>query len=130
MTPSKLRKQSKRPISKLKREAWKLFSAFIRKRDKNICFTCGAVTYGSSYHAGHMIPRLICGPILYFSEEAVRGQCFRCNINLGGNGAVFAFNYEKRYGKEKYLRLMRLWRETRGTKWTEAYLLEIIKKYA
>lgn len=84
-----LRKVSKTSNAKLKRKLWKVFSEYIRKRDGGICFTCGRAAQGSGYHAGHFVAKSVGGLTLYFNEENVRGQCYNCNINLGGNSYLF-----------------------------------------
>lgn len=86
---TKLRKQGKSSTSKLKRELWKVFAAFIKKRDKNICFTCDRKCEGSGAHAGHFINKSVGGLALYFHEDNVHCQCFNCNINLGGNQYIY-----------------------------------------
>lgn len=96
-----LRKVSKSPVSKLKAKLWKVFSAYIRGRDKGICFTCGIRAEGSGYHAGHFIPKSVGGIALYFHPENTRGQCYRCNIHLGGN----QYEYSQRLGEETVKRL-------------------------
>ena len=83
-----------------KKKAWAPFSKFIRKRDDGICFTCEKKVFGKGYHAGHFIPGAICGKSLYFSEVNVHGQCYYCNINLGGNGAIYAIKMQQKYGKD------------------------------
>ncbi len=64
---------------------WNWFSKYIRLRDKGICFTCGRYAEGSGYHAGHFIPSSIGGLALRYHEDNVHGQCYNCNINLGGS---------------------------------------------
>lgn len=91
------RNKAVKPISKLKKDLWKCFSAYIRKRDKNICFICGKRAEGSAYHASHFIPKSVGGLILYFNEDNVHGCCYHDNINLGGN----LYEYSLRLGKEK-----------------------------
>lgn len=76
-------------ISQLKKDLWKVFSAYIRARDNNICFTCGKYSEGSGYHAGHFIAKSVGGLELYFNEDNVHGQCYHCNINLGGNSYIY-----------------------------------------
>ncbi len=87
----------KKTPGQLKKELWKHFSAYIRKRDKNICYICGRFAEGSGYHAGHFIPKSVGGLVLYFNEENVHGCCYNCNINLGGN----LYLYGKKLGEEK-----------------------------
>ena len=92
----------KKTIGWWKKKAWAVFSAWIRKRDKGICFTCDRFCEGSGYHAGHYIPRSL-SSYLYFDERNVSGQCYRCNIHLSGN----ADEYAARLGEDvvKQLRL-------------------------
>lgn len=99
-----LKKVSKAPVSKLKAKLWKVFSEYIRKRDKGICFTCGRKCEGSGYHAGHFIPKSVGGIVLYFHPENVNGQCAHCNIWLSGN----QWEYGQRLGPEKVQRLYAL----------------------
>jgi len=120
MKKTKLKKKSKSRISLLKRKLWEVFSKYIRKRDKNICFTCGRNGEGKGMHAGHFIPKSVGGITLYFNEENVNAQCYNCNINLGGNQYVYGKNLGKK--AEKLYKL-------KGTiaKWTEE---DYIKKTA
>ena len=113
----------KKTNAQLKKELWKVFSAYIRKRDKGVCFTCGRICDGKGYHAGHFINRSVGGLILYFNEENVRGQCYHCNINLGGNQYI----YGQKLGEEKCKELYALKQKT--TKWTEKDYLEKIEYY-
>ena len=102
MRKTALRKTSKAPISKLKAKLWKVFSEYIRKRDGGICFTCGRKAEGSGYHAGHFISKSVGGIVLYFHPENVRGQCYNCNINLGGNSYIFGQKLGEKKVKELY----------------------------
>ena len=83
-----------------KKKFWKLFSEYIRKRDCGTCFTCGLQKEYKQMQAGHCIPRASGGLMLYFDEINVHCQCYRCNINLGGNGAVYAQRIRDVYGDE------------------------------
>lgn len=84
----------KKTNAQLKKELWKVFSEFIRKRDMFTCFTCGRIGTSSGIHAGHFISKAVGGLSLYFNEDNVHAQCYHCNINLGGNSYV----YGKRLG--------------------------------
>lgn len=75
----------KKTPAQLKKSLWKVFSEYIRKRDKGICFICGRKCEGSGYHAAHFIPKSVGGLALYFHEDNVHGCCYHDNINLGGN---------------------------------------------
>lgn len=87
----------KKTPAQLKKKLWKVFSQYIRLRDKGICFTCDRRCEGSGYHAGHFISKAAGGISLYFNEDNVHGQCYHCNINLGGNSYIFG----TKLGKEK-----------------------------
>ena len=87
----------KKSITYLKKLLWtKYFTPFIKARDKGICFTCGQVQSGKGLHCGHYIPKKIGGNLLYFNELNVHCQCFHCNINLGGYGAMYHINMIKK----------------------------------
>ena len=121
--PKSGKKQKTLTISKLKKKLWTEFSIFIRKRDKGICFTCGRYAEGSGYHAGHFIPKSVGGISLYFHEENVRGQCYNCNINLGGS----QWEYGQRLGQETVDKLYKIKGEY--DKWTVEDYLEKIEYY-
>ncbi len=91
--PSKKKKRSRAkltPLKKLKKELWELCKQIIRKLYGNTCYTCGAKNLeGGNWQTGHFIPRSICGLYLRFDLRNLRPQCYRCNISLSGNGAIF-----------------------------------------
>ncbi len=91
-----------------KKDLWKIFSLFIRTRDKFTCFTCGKSGDGKGMHAGHFIPRSTGGLSLYFHEMNVHAQCYFCNINLGGNGAEYYRRMIEKYGNDDVAELFRL----------------------
>lgn len=76
--------------------------------------------------AGHMVPKAT-GNVLYFDETNVHCQCYYCNINLGGNGAVYASNFIKQYGKRKFDALMKKRHEEKI--YTIENYQSLIKKY-
>ena len=72
---------------------WKLCREITFKRYGNVCYTCGARNLEKqNRQCGHLFPKGSLGALLKYDLRILRPQCFRCNINLGGNGAVF---YEK-----------------------------------
>lgn len=93
----------KKTNAQLKKQLWKVFSEYVRKRDKGICFTCGRKVEGSGYHSGHFIPKSVGGLSLYFDESNVNGQCYNCNINLGGNQYAYGIKLGEAKVKELYL---------------------------
>lgn len=109
MKRTKLRKEAKKhTLGWWKKKFWSTFSRFIRLRDKGTCFTCGSKKPWKQMQAGHMIPRASGGLSLYFHEKNVHCQCYRCNINLGGNGAVYADKFIKKYGQSEFDKIIEL----------------------
>lgn len=96
-------KVAKKPVKlgKLKKDLWRVFSAYIRKRDNYVCFTCGRKAEGSGMHAGHWIPKSVSGFSLYFSEEAVNAQCYSCNIHKSGNWLAYEEAMIRKHGKQR-----------------------------
>lgn len=116
-------------ISKHKKRAWVVFSRFVRERDKGICISCGRYAEGRNYHAGHFIAGSICGVTLFFSEINVNGQCYHCNINLGGNGSLYALAMQRKHGMDIIEKLNKERLKNKGKQWTHEMLDKIIKKY-
>ena len=85
--------------SKLKKKLWQAVSLYVRTRDKGVCITCGRHGEGSGYHCGHFLPSSICGLYLRYDERNLAGQCYNCNINLGGWGERFADALERKHGR-------------------------------
>ena len=80
---------------------WELCKQVIRKRDGDKCVICGTSGLeGVNAQTGHFIPSGACGAYLRFNIRNLHLSCYRCNINLGGNGAIFAKSLENKYGKE------------------------------
>jgi hypothetical protein len=101
MKRSGIRKTAKaKTMGWWKKEFWTVFSLFIRTRDNFQCFTCDNRADGKGMHAGHFIPRASGGLSLYFHEQNVHAQCYRCNMNLGGNGAEYYKRMVTKYGQE------------------------------
>lgn len=122
-----LRRKSKTPLKKLKDKLWAACSTYIRKRDAGICFTCGRTCEGSGYHAGHFIPDAVGGLLLRYEETNIHGQCYHCNINLGGWGERYTQKMEEKYSKEHVSDLRKLIYKT--TKWEEYDYLQKTEYY-
>ena len=89
-------------LSRNKAKLWNLMSKYIRlsymgEDGKCQCVTCGIKREYKAIHAGHFIPKAQ-GVQLFFDERNVHPQCFRCNVNLGGNGVEYYVFMEKKYG--------------------------------
>lgn len=123
------RKKKVETISHHKKRVWITVSKFIRLRDKGICFVCGKYAEGSAYHAGHFIPGSICGVSLFFSEVNLHGECYNCNINLGGNGALYALAMQKKYGPDIIEKLNKERLANKGKQWNHKMLDELLTHY-
>ncbi len=65
------------------------------------CYTCPQTNLtGSNCQTGHFIPKSVCGAFLKYDLRNLRIQCFRCNCNLSGNGAIFYRNMVRDEGQE------------------------------
>jgi len=85
-----LKRKSKSLIRKTQDVLWELCKQIVRLKYKNVCYTCGKTgLVGSDWHTGHLLPKASCGAYLKYDLRILRPQCYNCNINLGGNGAVF-----------------------------------------
>lgn len=122
---TKLKKWS---LPKWKKELWKVFAEYIKKRDKYRCFTCGKKVSKGDAHAGHFIPAGACGLELYFHEDNVHCQCAKCNLFLQGNQYI----YGQKLGKKKVKELKEILNKRnimlQYTKQDYARLIEKYKK--
>jgi len=80
----------------LKKKLDEVFSVFIRKRDKGICFTCFKRFEWKQTDAGHFINRKHL--ITRWDERNVHAQCWACNRFRNGNKEDYAVHLEKMYG--------------------------------
>ena len=112
----------KLPFPKLKKEAWKVFSRFIRERDK-VCFTCKK---GKAQNAGHW--RHGHNKIGFLDEENVHGQCVRCNLWLSGNQQVYTLKMVSIYGEEETNKMWKYFNKDHN--FTRKELIGVIKKYS
>ncbi len=99
----KLPKKPKlRSMSAIEEELWQL----CRKLTFNIhgtdCYTCTQRNLISfNLHCGHAHPAGACGASMKYDLRILRPQCFSCNINNGGMGAVYLKNLQRDLGKKK-----------------------------
>lgn len=106
MKPTLKPKKSK-SLKKLKQECWELCKQITRARciAKNgvlKCYTCGRlIDEPKKAHTGHCLPSGSCGALLRHHLDNLRVQDYYCNINLGGNGAIFITNLRAEIGDER-----------------------------
>ena len=117
----KLHKKKRVKITTLKRKADKVFSLWIRERDKNICITCGR----EGNQNGHYVSRSWMN--LRYDEKNCNCQCVVCNVFKNGNMDEYALALKRKYGPD-------ILEELNARKVIKPYdarfLEEIIKKYA
>lgn len=90
MKKTKLKKQSKQPISKIQRDIWQECRRIADKWYVNNCYTCGAKNLqGANKQLGHMWAKASLGAYMKYDLRVLRWQCMRCNQFLGGMGAEF-----------------------------------------
>jgi hypothetical protein len=116
-----------RPISAIKRGAWKAVSKYIRTRDKK-CVTCG----GSPDHAGHFQynterNQQLGGNELWYDERNFHAQCVGCNNYKSGNLIPYTIFMENLYGIGIVQELYDLWRTPK--KWTRDEIEGITNTY-
>lgn len=100
MKRTPLRKKSKSNIKRLQDKLWEHCKKLVRERDGNICIICNKQNLeGSGWHTGHFIPSSTCGAYLRYDLRNLHSCCYNCNINLGGNGALFYRKLVDIYGQ-------------------------------
>ena len=101
MKRTKLRKKSPEKISKIQRDIWDCCKQIIRKKYGNKCYTCPAKDLvGANWHTGHLLAKASLGAFLKYDLRVLRPQCYHCNINCGGQGAIFIENLRRDEGNE------------------------------
>ena len=108
-----------RSLSKLRKDLWKIVSARIKARDKNICYTSYKYVEGVNCHCGHGVASSICGGRLRYHPRNLHCQSYHENINAGGNGGEYYRHQIRDYGqeamdklyslKEKYIKVDRIY---------------------
>jgi hypothetical protein len=119
---------AKKTIAALKKLLWKHFAPFIKRRDKNICCTCGRLTEGQNSQGGHYIAKGACSLEYYFSEKNVHCQCSNCNLRLEGNRPAYRAFLLQRYGPDVLFDLENHYNKT-FTGDTYLWLLDKIEYY-
>lgn len=99
MNGKQLPKKIKKPtLSQLRRKLDKVFSEFIRQRDKGICCTCGKQDTWKYMQCGHYISRSSLAT--RYNEINCHCQCVGCNIFKKGNMPSYTLFLQKKYGYE------------------------------
>jgi len=91
-----MKKKKKKPkVSTLKKKVDKIFSEFIRKRDKGRCYTCGKKKHWSLMQCGHYVSRVHNNT--RYNEVNCHCQCVGCNIFKSGAMDVYALRLLDEY---------------------------------
>ena len=98
------RKPKSKSLKWYRDKAWELTSKYVRLREAdengyNRCVTCGITKPWKELQAGHFIPQAR-GNAIRWDLRGIWPQCFRCNINLGGNGAEYTCYMLDRFGRQ------------------------------
>lgn len=89
-------KKKQPALATLKKKLDSVFSVFIRRRDKGVCFTCGKKLPWKQQQNGHYITR---GCLqLRWDERNCNCQCVGCNIFKNGNYTEYAIRLLKKHG--------------------------------
>lgn len=110
-------------LKSLHKKAWKLFSEYVRRAEKGICFTCGKRNHWRNSHAGHYIHK----DCLDFDCINIHCQCPRCNCYLSGNLGLYAERLIAEYGEEAIAELRT--RSQQVKKFTLTELEDFINTY-
>lgn len=101
----KNKKTKKLSIVQVQKKLWqacrRVADILFTKNGVTRCYTCDKVITGSNKQLGHMLPKSTCGMYLkYDVERNLRWQCYHCNINGGGQGAIFVRRMVEEKGQE------------------------------
>lgn len=106
----------------LKKKAWRIFSIWVRERDKQTCITCGSHNQLCAGHFWHAC--------LDFCEMNINCQCLQCNNFKSGNLAPYSVYLIRKYGQEKFEDLeKRHYLALRGEFRSDKDYLDICEKY-
>ncbi len=116
---------SKKTQTWYKKELDRVFSIYIRQRDKGVCFTCGNQKDWKYQQNGHYISRQHMNT--RFDEENCHCQCVSCNVFKGGNMDEYALALIRKYG-DVHLIILNA-RKNTIRKWSIPELQERIEYY-
>lgn len=117
-----VKKKKLKTIQQLKKLADKIFSIWIRNRDK-ACVTCGSTR---NLQNGHFISRSV--NILRYDERNNNCQCLVCNVFYHGNMPAYSEFMLKKHGADIITKLLK--EKQQLHQFTRQELEEIIKRYS
>ena len=119
-------------LSEAKKQAWKFFSEYIRRRnaDKNgyiYCCSCGKYIHWKQSQAGHWPSIDGRNNSILFSETGVNAQCGQCNTYKNGNPSGYDAFMRKKYGQKEMDRLLKIKHDT--VKYEKTDYIRMIEKW-
>lgn len=121
----KPRNQRKKTKTQLKKILDKLFSEYIRRRDKGQCYTCKKQDEVKRMQCGHFIPRQYLAT--RYDEVNCHCQCYACNMLYNGQPGAFALRLDRDYGKGTVEMLEQL-RQKTNIDFPYEYWIEVYKE--
>lgn len=97
-------KQSKKPVSKLKKKCDELVKEIVSIRDKDICQKCGERVYGSNRQRSHVIP-VSAGNKLAFDPINIKVLCFHDHMSWWHKNPIEASTWFREKFPERALYL-------------------------
>lgn len=100
------KKTGRASITKLQSDLWQqckriVRATYIKQNGTWECFTCNrTIDEPAKAQTGHFIPSSVCGAYLRYDLRNLRIQCYNCNINAGGAGALYYKNLVAEKGQE------------------------------
>lgn len=92
-------KKKKEPsIKKLELKLRSIFYPLIKKRDGNVCISCGHRCDGRNQQAGHYAKAELCNIVVRYDERNINTQCSGCNKWKAGNVLAYRNGMIKKYG--------------------------------
>lgn len=122
---SKEKKVKGETLSELKKEFDKVFSIYIRTRDKGVCFTCGDKKHWRYQQNGHYVSRTHMS--LRYDEKNCNCQCMACNVFRHGNMDEYALRLVNKHGNGILEELNRKKHQIR--KWSAFEMRSEIERY-
>lgn len=120
-----------RKMKSITSELWELCRELTFRTYGSDCYTCPARNLlKSNRQCGHAYPKGALGASMQYDLRILRPQCYHCNINLGGMGAVFWNRLQLDIGKADADALYLECQASKGrTTPSRAYYLMLIEKY-
>lgn len=112
-------------MNAMKTKLDKIFSLYIRTRDKGICISCGKKNEITQCDCGHFFSRSILS--LRYNEKNCSAQCRLCNQFKGGNIKEYEKALKRKYNDNIIEELRKI--KNKHLKLKEADYLELIEVY-